>query len=458
MLSSLRLAPLPVVLVVASFLAPTELSLYVQGIRLPPHRIVLLALFPLAVWRILRDPALRIRTFDCFFLAYNVWTLGVFIHHGHGGSGDGLQYGGSLALESFAAYVIARAYVRHIDHFRATLGVLVTAVAITFLIALPEAVVGVHYVHDWLKVVTGYDHPTAVEYRMGLARAYATFDHPIHLGCFVAGLFALVWLGASNPREQIQRAALVGATTLLGLSSAPILCLFVQASLVMWERTTRGMAHRTIILLCGIAALYALAAMVLTRSPIAFVATGMTLDSWTGYYRMLIWEHGLENVWANPLVGIGLGDWERPWWMVSASVDAFWLVITMRAGIPAFVLLVMAIALMTRAVNRRAGHSDHRDVRRIAIGWIISLVALSLVACTVHFWNVLYAYFFFMLGLGGWLADPLRRTMRAEAGMTAPRAEPRRAAPAQRPPTLDDPSPLPAPLPPLAPAQRLIRI
>jgi hypothetical protein len=26
----------------------------------------------------------------------------------------------------------------------------------------------------------------------------------------------------------------------------------------------------------------------------------------------------------------------------------------------------------------------------------------------VHYWNVLYAYFFFFLGLGGALADPLR--------------------------------------------------
>jgi hypothetical protein len=45
----------------------------------------------------------------------------------------------------------------------------------------------------------------------------------------------------------------------------------------------------------------------------------------------------------------------------------------------------------------------------MATGWMISLTALLLVACTVHYWNVPYAYFFFFLGLGGWMADPLRQ-------------------------------------------------
>lgn len=413
MLSSLRQAPLPVVLVVASFLAPTELSAYIQGVRLPPHRIVLLVLFPLAMWRLARDPALRIRGFDYFFLLYNLWTLGVFIHHGHGGSGDGLQFGGSLALESFAAYLVARAYVRRIEHLRATLGVFMIAVAITFLIALPEAVVGIHYVHDWLRDATGYDHPTAVEYRVGLVRAYATFDHPIHLGCFVAGLLALVWYAEPRAKTRNWRYGLIVATTFLGLSSAPLLCLGVQTAFLVWERITRGMAQRVTMLLCGIGAAYLLASMVSTRSPIAFVATGMTLDSWTGYYRLVIWEAGLENVWGSPWVGIGLGDWERPWWMVSASVDAFWLLIAMRGGIPAFLLLVVAIAMLATAVARHGGRASELDVRRLAIGWMISLVALTLVACTVHFWNVLYSYFFFMLGLGGWIADPQRRPLHA---------------------------------------------
>ena len=41
------------------------------------------------------------------------------------------------------------------------------------------------------------------------------------------------------------------------------------------------------------------------------------------------------NVWKYPLLGIGLGEWERPAWMFSSTIDAFWLVIMIRTGVPA---------------------------------------------------------------------------------------------------------------------------
>ena len=44
----------------------------------------------------------------------------------------------------------------------------------------------------------------------------------------------------------------------------------------------------------------------------------------------------------------------------------------------------------------------------------MSLVALSLVGTTVHFWNVLYTFFFFFLGISGWIADPARAKVKAK--------------------------------------------
>ena len=163
--------------------------------------------------------------------------------------------------------------------------------------------------------------------------------------------------------------------------------------------------------------------MITTRTPIAFIATGMTLDSWTGYYRLVIWENGLENVRANPWIGLGMADWERPAWMASASVDAFWLLIAMRAGIPTFLLLILSLTLITRAVITRGCKHKDRGVRQFALAWIVSLIALSLSACTVHYWNALYAYFFFFIGLAGWIADPIRVKAANAAKTTARRSE-----------------------------------
>ena len=103
-----------------------------------------------------------------------------------------------------------------------------------------------------------------------------------------------------------------------------------------------------------------------------------------------------------------MADWERPAWMASASVDALWLLIAMRTGIPTLLMLILSITLITRAVVLRGCKHKERGVRQFALAWIVSLIALSLSACTVHYWNALYAYFFFFIGLAGWIADPIR--------------------------------------------------
>ena len=67
-------------------------------------------------------------------------------------------------------------------------------------------------------------------------------------------------------------------------------------------------------------------------------------------------------------------------------------------------------------------------MRGFARAWLFSLIALSLAACTVHFWNALYAYFFFFLGLGGFMADPKRVRARAPKAVAQPQDPPAYAA------------------------------
>ena len=154
------------------------------------------------------------------------------------------------------------------------------------------------------------------------------------------------------------------------------------------------------------------------RSPFAIIATGFTLDPWTGFYRLLIWQHGLDNVARSPLFGIGLGDWTREWWMASDSVDAFWLVIMMRMGVPALVMLILAITLLFVAVHQqRIGMT--KDIRKLVIAWTFSVLAISLAGCTVHYWNNLHAYFFFMLGLMAWVGDTKLARKRAQVAAAA---------------------------------------
>ena len=406
-------APRPIWLLIASFLCPTELSLYLGDLRLPPHRIAIIVLLPFALYKIFVRNGIRLRAFDGLFAAFAVWTAWVYGQHV---GNEGYIYGGSLALESLGGYLVARAWVRDETAMLGTLRVMVVAIVLSALIALPETLFGQTFTHDFLFQMTGYKHPTAVEMRsFNLTRAYGTFDHPIHYGTFCAALFALFWFAEKKTPPRVRRATLIGGATMLGISAAPLLCIGLQSAMLAWERATRGIAQRTPLTVAVLIGLYAGASMVSNRSPINLIATGMTFDAWTGFYRLQIWEHGLNNVWESPLLGIGLDDWDRPLWMVSSTIDAFWLVTALRAGIPAFLLLAFAIIALGRGVVVRGIQNRNKDMKRLATGWMMSLIALCLIACTVHYWNVLNAFFFFFLGLGACFADPKKVPSRSAA-------------------------------------------
>lgn len=109
MISALTRTPLPIALLLIGLIQPSELSLYLGTMRLPPHRVVLLLFFGIAAIHMLMRRPIRLHAFDGLFFLYGVWTVLVFILHL--GVKDGLEFGGSLALESFCAYFIARIYV-----------------------------------------------------------------------------------------------------------------------------------------------------------------------------------------------------------------------------------------------------------------------------------------------------------------------------------------------------------
>jgi hypothetical protein len=103
-----------------------------------------------------------------------------------------------------------------------------------------------------------------------------------------------------------------------------------------------------------------------------------------------------------------MADWVRPAWMVSSTIDAYWLVLPLRTGAPAFLMLVTGIVLIGYGVVTRGRTSRDRLRRNMAAGWMMSLLAFCLLGATVHFWNVPHALFYFFLGLGGAIADPKR--------------------------------------------------
>jgi hypothetical protein len=130
----------------------------------------------------------------------------------------------------------------------------------------------------------------------------------------------------------------------------------------------------------------------------------MTFSAQTGYWRIAIFEWGMINVWDNPIFGIGLNDWVRPEWMHSSSVDNFWLLMTMRYGIPGFVFLAVGYLIgLIRLIWCDLQHDQQLLMLRQA--WVFTFLGLSFVLFTVHVWGNMYSFVFFMFGAGVWMLD-----------------------------------------------------
>jgi O-antigen ligase len=190
------------------------------------------------------------------------------------------------------------------------------------------------------------------------------------------------------------------------LSSAAYAGLGLVVVLAIYERLRRLVSFLTwprLVALVG-AAMVAIEAV--SSGGLIRVLIRSTLSPQTGYYRLLIWEYGSKSVAKHPWFGIGFDEFERPAWMTN-SVDAFWLNIAMRYGLPSAILLgltaVIAIVGLSRAVVR-----DPQD-RETLVGIAISITVLSILAFTVAFFGGIFIWYFMLLAVGVTLSTPAPR-------------------------------------------------
>ena len=113
-------------------------------------------------------------------------------------------------------------------------------------------------------------------------------------------------------------------------------------------------------------------------------------------------RHGKE-VARHPIFGIGLGDWERPSWM-SDSMDNFWLVVAVRYGLPAFLMLVALLLGLIWTVGAAQEPAAPNGAARAMPGLSrFSGSPSRRPPCTL--WNALFVLFLFLIGAGAWLLD-----------------------------------------------------
>lgn len=394
--SSALLPALPVVFLLVSFALPPETSVSLGSLRLSPYRLILILLFLPALVQVLQLQRNGFSTADMLMLGHGIWaSLALIVTMGLGNS---IETAGIYIVETAGAYFIARAYVRTVQDFTAVIRLVFWVTTGLLFFAILESLSGQHLLRSLFQAVMGGPGPHLIEPRLGLTRAFTSFEHPILFGVFAASAFAGVhYLLCQDGRRPMLRRLSIMSATFFSLSGGPYTMLALQVGLISWDKVTAGISSRWTILMSLLAGAWLILTLVSNRSPVLVFISYLTFSASSAYNRVHIWNYGTAEVARHPLFGIGLNDWIRAPWM-SSSMDNFWLLTTVRYGVPALICLI-GVLLVIGAQYMQLERIDPvlKGARK---AWLVTIAGFFLAGLTVHFWNALLVQFCFLIGCG----------------------------------------------------------
>lgn len=370
-------------------------SVTVAGLRLTPARVLLLLTVIPVSFAVLSGQRGKIIPTDILMGLFALWsvislvlTMGTSI----------VEFAGITALEIWGSYALGRYLVHNRAAFTVMTRVLTFVVLFVLIEAAAQSILRIS-LYDPVFSKFGEVFPWSRETRLGLIRASSTFEHPILYGVFCASTFSLLVYAPRHNKPGVRGwriAPLPGVATFFALSVGAWLPLILQISFMAWDFVFRNFTKRWVTLISIFVGSFVLVDLASNRTPFEVFISYFTLDSSTSFWRVLIFEYAIDDVWANPILGIGLHEWSRPHWMYSSSVDNLWLLTAMRHGIPGFLFLAAAYFVgMFRCVKVKAGSDQEQKQQR---SLVFALAAVGISVATVHLWGATFLYFCFLIG------------------------------------------------------------
>lgn len=399
-----RLLAVPVMVFLAAVLLPA--GLHVGPLYLTCARMVLLIMIlPLGI-NLLRGKYGPVLFTDiCFALSFLWMVIALAVNN----PPAALENAGSTGVEFLGSYILGRAFIRTRESFVALIKLFIAMIVLCAPFAIAEALTGTSVPIAIIDKLPGLAAPIdlAIERRLGLERVQFSFEHPIHWGLFCALATALVFVGLGirvSLRTRLTLTAVTGLGGFLSLSSGAILAISLQLGLVCWAFAFHENPWKWAILLGVSAICYGVIDILSNRTPLQVFMSYATFSAHSAYWRSTIFQWGMVNIWANPVFGIGLNDWVRPIWMLTPSVDNFWLLTAMRFGLPAFSFLTVGYLWALWKVGRRAIIAGS-ELWRLRRAWVICFSGIGFALATVHIWGAISALVFFFFGSGMWLCQ-----------------------------------------------------
>lgn len=341
---------------------------------------------------------------DFLVIFYPIWTIIAILLLGQTGRVTLLMGEG---IDLIGGYLLARVYIRNVESFVYFVKCYLAILLCIIPIAMFESLTRSMPIPLLFDKIPGFSvHPNVnYEPRMGLFRAQVVFEHPILYGVFCSAGIALAWAGLmAGGMDKMKRGFWTGVAFAAGffsLSTGALLAMMIQIMLFAWEAVTWMVEKRWRLLILLTAVFYVTIDMLSNRTPVTIFISIATFNTGSSWNRVLIWEYGSASVWRYPIFGNGFRWWERPLWM-KGSVDNFWLLLAMRYGIPAFLILAGAFFANIMRVGRM-DFRNHPELHACQRAYLIALISVSVALCTVHIWGDLLSFVMFFVGSGVWL-------------------------------------------------------
>lgn len=393
----------PAILVAYAAMMPRELVISVGSANLDPYRLVLLAVVPLIIHQLVKHP-LRHHWIDMVAGLVALWVLTSLLVHEP--FARATETGLAMSLDFGLAYLTGRVSIRRSRDFQQLFRSLLPGLALITLVLFAESLTYRHMLRPFVASLVGLPPPEIHDQaRLGLYRATGPFPHPILGGVFLATMLPIAWFTLDERRLRIL-AILIAFGMIFTVSSSAILAFILCAGLIAIHQMQRATGLPLFpLVLIGTLTFIALILVFSDSGLMSFAARRMSLSEASGQWRVLIWEYAGAEVFRSPLVGIGLRDWVRPGWMETDSIDAHFLLWSMRFGLPAgagamIVMLGSALHLLRNLRFQTAAAA------RVSVGISFSIIAIVFSGFTVALWEGIGAWMVMLCGAAVTLGTP----------------------------------------------------
>lgn len=360
----------------------------IGGLVFTPARLTCTIFFLPAVLALFK-PGRKWKSPDFFAFATAGWIIVASFFN------DGFQaYVLAQTLEFLSTYLIGRAFFLDRPGIELFMRPFKVVASVVILLGLLDTLAGYPVILP-LFGLTQFQ----VDYRNGFLRADSVFAVAEQFGTFCVAAMVLFWYCERKTSVRISFVVLSICGTVASLSSGPLLGLVLGLAVFIYDAILNKIVWRWKLLTTGILGLI-LAAFAYSNDPIAAIVGHLTLNPDTGNFRINTWILGIDQVAKYPIFGRGLASFEGESDMVrlfvGQSVDALWLVLMLRYGVPIVVLLLLTIVIPLFGTYRS---TVDPYLTRARTGFSLAVLVMAVIGITVHYWDAIWIFFALCIGI-----------------------------------------------------------